>query len=208
MVRTNIQLVWLMVPLLALQGGMLGVLGLLSSTSSARGGLPAGSILGMGAIAVVIVLVILYAHLAIPAMAARQRIVFGDGTYTFTGWFRTVRLRAEEISRAAAIGHVRLGAAQPTHHLVLAGPRRRLLILVGQMWDIGQLGALANDMADRGVPLISLLRPFSPAQLRSFDPRLMPWRQARPFAFASLLATGLIVLAVGAAIAVVIVVTG
>lgn len=123
-VRTNIQLVWLMVPLLALQGGMLGVLGLLSSTSSARGGLPAGSILGMGAIAVVIILVILYAHLAIPAMAARQRIVFGDGTYTFTGWFRTVRLRTEASRSSPCSGPSAPHSCAPSTPASCRGGRR------------------------------------------------------------------------------------
>jgi len=85
-----------------------------------------------------------------------------------------------------------------THHLVVLGPRERLLLLVGQMWDREQLSALALDLTSRGVPLVPIDQPTTPRQLRALDPRLVPWRRARPVAVVLLTVLTVLLLLVAA----------
>ncbi|MBN0040769.1 hypothetical protein JN535_11400 [Cellulosimicrobium cellulans] len=123
-------------------------------------------------------------------MVDRTRIVLGDGTYTVHGWGRTKRFTVADVDRVVTVDRMAFGPAKATHHLIVVGPTTRLLLLVGQMWDREQLSTVALDLARRGVPLTPWHRPVTPAQLRAFDRRLVPWRQAHPVALGLLVGLG------------------
>ncbi|MGN6239068.1 MAG: hypothetical protein ACTHNI_04930 [Cellulosimicrobium cellulans] len=123
-------------------------------------------------------------------MVDRARIVLGDGTYTVHGWGRTKRFTVADVDRVVTVDRMAFGMAGATHHLIVLGPTKRLLLLVGQMWDRDQLSTLALDLARRGVPLTPWHQPVTPAQLRAFDRRLVPWPQAHPVALALLVGLG------------------
>ncbi|PPF43143.1 hypothetical protein C5B85_14400 [Pseudoclavibacter sp. AY1F1] len=117
-------------------------------------------------------------------------IRFGDGWIEHRWMFRTRRFSAAEATSVVTVDQMTLGGfmGAPTHHLIVTGGDRRLLILVGQMWTQQQLTAVMQDLASRGVPWISVPEPITPPQLRARDPRLVPWWQAHPVAFALLIA--------------------
>lgn len=117
-------------------------------------------------------------------------IRFGDGWIEHKWMFRTRRFAAAEATSVVTVDQMSFGgfSGAPTHHLIVTGRDRRLLILVGQMWDTQQLTAIMQDLASRGVPWISVPEPVTPAQLRARDPRLVPWWQAHPVALALLIA--------------------
>lgn len=125
-------------------------------------------------------------------MAMRDTYVrFGDGWIEHRWMFRTRRFAAAEAASVVTVGRMSFGgmAGAPTHHLIVTGRDRRLLLLVGQMWSTAQLTAVMNDLASRGVQWISVPELITPSQLRARDPRLVPWWQAHPVAFA-LIVTG------------------
>ncbi|QCB92703.1 hypothetical protein [Cellulomonas shaoxiangyii] len=111
--------------------------------------------------------------------ADRSRLAFGDGTYTVLGSGRPRRFTAAQVSTAALVTHMSLGAGA-THHLIVAGPTKPLVHLVGQMWDHAQLTAMAQDLAANGVPITSVTEPITPRALRTRDARLMAGWRARP----------------------------
>lgn len=189
-VRANFRALWVFLPLLALPGVMLVLQTVLSRSPSAAG------FVFFGLNAMVMGLLLVFAYVWIPRRAEQQRIVFGEGRYAVTTWFGTSRFAASDVAGVVAVDRLSLGGVPPAHHLVLAGHRRRLLLLAGHMWDVEQLRALADDLAARGVPFAHLDRPVAPHELRAMDPRLMPWRQARPIAFALLLVLGVLLLCV------------
>lgn len=117
-------------------------------------------------------------------------IRFGDGWIEHKWMFRTRRFAAAEATSVVTVDQMSFGglAGAPTHHLIVTGQDRRLLLLVGQMWDTQQLSAVMHDLASRGVPWFSVPEPVTPAQLRERDPRLVPWWQAHPIALALLVA--------------------
>lgn len=125
-------------------------------------------------------------------------IRFGDGWIEHRWMFRTRRFAAAEATSVVTVDQMTLGGLMgaPTHHLIVTGRDRRLLILVGQMWTQQQLTAIMHDLASRGVPWISVPEPITPPQLRARDPRLVPWWQAHPVAFALLIAGAVFVLAI------------
>ena len=131
-------------------------------------------------------------------MGERSRITFGDGTYTVHGAFRSKTFTAADVARVVTIDRMALsgGIAGTTHHLIVTGPVKRLLMLVGQMWGTDQLSALALDLSGRGVPLTPIPNPITPVELRAYDARLMPAWQAHPYAFGLLYALGALLLAV------------
>lgn len=139
---------------------------------------------------------VLFTYALAARTASRSRIAFGDGTYTVGGAFGSRRFTVADVARAVTVDHMSLGRAQATHHLIVAGHRTRLLHLVGQMWDTDQLSALALDLSHRGVPLTPFHHRITAAQLRAHDRRLVPAWQARPMAFALLIALGVLLLAV------------
>ncbi|QCB93598.1 hypothetical protein [Cellulomonas shaoxiangyii] len=155
---------------------------------------------GWLAAAAVALAVALVAATAVSAarMARRSRLVFGDGTYAVVGGGRARRFTAAQVTTAAMVTHMSLGAGA-THHLIVAGAAKPLVHLVGQVWDRQQLTALAHDLAARGVPVASVIEPITPRALRSRDPRLMAAWRARP------LLTALVAAAVGVAVAVVVI---
>ena len=126
-------------------------------------------------------------------LADRSRVTFGDGTVTVQGWGRPRRFTVADVERVVTVDSMAFGTAGPTHHLIVVGPSKRPLLLVGQMWDRGQLSALALDLAHRGVPLTPVRHPVTPAQLRATDPRLVPWYQAHPVVLGLLVALGVLV---------------
>lgn len=136
-------------------------------------------------------------------MVDRARIVLGDGTYTVQGWGRPKRFTVADVERVVTVDSMGFAGTTPTHHLIVVGPTRRLLLLVGQMWDREQLSALALDLAHRGVPLTPFHHPVTPAQLRALDPRLVPWRQAHPVALGLLVGLGVLLFLVVAFVVVV-----
>jgi hypothetical protein len=133
--------------------------------------------------------------------AERSRIVLGDGTYTVHGWGRPKRFAVPDVERVVTVDRMALGGTGPTHHLVVVGHARRLVLLVGRMWDREQLSQVALDLERRGVPLTPVHQPVTPAQLRALDRRLVPWWQAHPVALGLLVGLG--VLLVGVAVFVV-----
>ncbi|KZM78995.1 hypothetical protein A0J59_01995 [Cellulosimicrobium sp. I38E] len=123
-------------------------------------------------------------------MVDRARIVLGDGTYTVHGWGRPKRFTVTDVDRVVTVDRMAFGMAGATHHLIVLGPTKRLLLLVGQMWDRDQLSTVALDLARRGVQLTPWHQPVTPAQLRAFDRRLVPWPQAHPVALGLLVGLG------------------
>lgn len=121
-------------------------------------------------------------------------IRFGDGWIEHKWMFRTRRFAAAEATSVVTVDQMSFGgfAGAPTHHLIVTGRDRRLLILVGQMWTTQQLTAIMQDLASRGVPWFSVPEPVTPPQLRARDPRLVPWWQAHPIALGLLIAGGVI----------------
>lgn len=122
-------------------------------------------------------------------------IRFGDGWIEHHWMFRTRRFAATEATSVVTVNHMSFGgfAGAPTHHLIVTGHDRRLLLLVGQMWTQQQLTAIMQDLASRGVPWFSVPEPVTPAQLRERDPRLVPWWQAHPIALGLIIAGALLV---------------
>lgn len=133
-----------------------------------------------------------------------SRVVFGDGSYEVAGMFRRQRFDVGDVERVITVNHMPLGAAAPTHHLIVLGKTKRLLLLVGYMWTVEQMTELANDFTSRGVPLTPIREPITPVRLRSIDPRALEWWRARPLLLGALLT----VLAVIVMIVVVVLVVG
>lgn len=136
-------------------------------------------------------------------LADRSRIAFGDGTVTVQGWGQPKRFTVADMERVVTIDSMGFAGTAPTHHLVVVGPHKRLILLVGQMWDRAQLSALALDLAGHGVPLTPIHEPLTPVQARALDPRLVPWRQAHPVSLGLLVGLGVLVLLVVAFVVVV-----
>lgn len=122
-------------------------------------------------------------------------IRFGDGWIEHRWMFRTRRFAAAEATSVVTVDQMSFGgfSGPPTHHLIVTGRDRRLLILVGQMWTTQQLTAIMQDLASRGVPWMSVPEFVTPPQLRQRDPRLVPWWQAHPVALALLIAGGVFI---------------
>ena len=122
-------------------------------------------------------------------------IRFGDGWIEHKWMFRTRRFAAAEATSVVTVDRMSFGgfSGPPTHHLIVTGHDRRLLILVGQMWSTQQLTAIMQDLSSRGVPWMSVPELVTPPQLRQRDPRLVPWWQAHPVALALLIAGGVFV---------------
>lgn len=146
----------------------------------------------------IVVLVFVACMMPLTFLLARHservtRLVYGDGHYEYRMLWRTIRFDVTDVALVATIGQMALGngLTGATHHLVVAGARRRLLLLVGQMWSTEQLGALAADLAAHGAPVTPIPGPITPTQLRAQDRRLMPWWQAHPVALA-LLVVGIV----------------
>ncbi|MEV7962597.1 hypothetical protein [Oerskovia paurometabola] len=175
MVRTNLMLIGILAPLLGLNAVTLAI-----TTRSIA--LP---LVFLGLVLAMIPLTYALAR----QVADKSRVTFGDGTLTVQGWGRSKTFTVEDMERVVTIDSMGFAGAAPTHHLVVVGPRKRLLLLVGQMWDREQLSALALDLAGRGVPL-------TPTQLRALDPRLVPWRQAHPVAVSLLVGLGVLLVLV------------
>lgn len=174
------------------------LLGLLGSTPTRTGHL----VLGISSLTLALVLGAL-AVVLVRREADAARVVYGDGRYESTFSWRTTRFAAHDAERVVTIDRMAIGATPMTHHLIVVGPAKRLLMLVGHMWSTDQLGALANDLAARGVPMTSLRETITPKQLRTMDRRLMPWWQAHPVGLGFLMLGGALVLgAIVAAIAV------
>lgn len=157
-------------------------------------------VLGISSLVLAVVLGAL-AVVLVRREADAARIVYGDGRYESTYAWRTTRFAAQDVERVVTIDRMALGATPSTHHLIVVGPAKRLLMLVGHMWSTDQLGALANDLAARGVPMTSLRETITPKQLRTMDRRLMPWWQAHPVALGLLIFGGGLAL-VAAAVAI------
>lgn len=125
--------------------------------------------------------------------AHRTRIEFGDGVYRVGGLRGVREYAAHQISRAIWVHRMRLGSAPATQHLFVLGPKRRITVLVGQMFSVEQMHALATDLYTHRVEVITITEPTTSARLRGTDPRVMPWWQAHPVIFA-LLATVLLLI--------------
>ncbi|MEV7691823.1 hypothetical protein AB0N73_00650 [Microbacterium sp. NPDC089189] len=119
---------------------------------------------------------------------------FGDGTYTLRGLGREKRFTVDDVERVVTVSRMGLGALGETHHLIVVGRDRRLLILVGYMWSIEQMTQLSDDLVGRGVPLYPFPQPITPAQLRAVDRRLIPFIQAHPVASGLLIGLGALML--------------
>jgi hypothetical protein len=158
-------------------------------------------VLGVSSLALAVVLGVLAAVL-LRREADSARILHGDGRYESKYSWRTTRFVAQDAESVVTIDRMALGATPQTHHLIVVGPTKRLLMLVGHMWSTEQLGALANDLAAHGVPMTSLRETITPKQLRAMDRRLMPWWQAHPVGLGLLMVAGALALvAIGVAIA-------
>ncbi|MGI6877701.1 hypothetical protein [Microbacterium sp. gxy059] len=192
-IRMNRQLSWAALPLLAIPGPLL-----------ALAGYPRAWPIVFACCVALALLLLLSILLAVPRLVARQRIVFGEGGYTVTGWFATRRLVASDVTRAAMIDRLALGVGASAHHLVLAGNRRRLLSLVGQMWTYEQMSALATDLTRRGIPVTHFVEPTTAAHVRAVDHRFMPWRYAHPLAFALLLTAAIVLVVTVAVVAIIV----
>ncbi|KRC39074.1 hypothetical protein ASE27_10940 [Oerskovia sp. Root918] len=188
-VRSNLTLTAILVPLLGLNA--------LTTMITTR-----NVWLALGYLCLVLAMVPLVYFLA-RRMADRSRVTFGDGSVTMQGWGRPKRFTVADVERVVTIDQMGFMGTAPTHHLVVVGPRKRLLLLVGQMWDREQLSALALDLAHRGVPLTPIHQPVTPAQLRTLDPRLVPWRQAHPVALSLLVVLGVLLVLVAVFVVVV-----
>lgn len=182
MVRTNLMLIGILAPLLGLNAVTLAI-----TTRSIA--LP---LVFLGLVLAMIPLTYALAR----QVADKSRVTFGDGTLTVQGWGRSKTFTVEDMERVVTIDSMGFAGAAPTHHLVVVGPRKRLLLLVGQMWDREQLSALALELAGRGVPLTPIRQPVTPTQLRALDPRLVPWRQAHPVAVSLLVGLGVLLVLV------------
>ncbi|MGN7701838.1 hypothetical protein [Cellulosimicrobium sp. 22601] len=174
--RSNMTVISILAPLV----------GLAQLPAAIMGGYP---VLALGLLAFALAMIPLTYALA-RRMVDRARIVLGDGTYTVHGWGRSKRFTVADVDRVVTVDHMAFGAAGATHHLIVVGPTKRLLLLVGQMWDRDQLSTVALDLARRGVPLTPWHQPVTPVQLRAFDRRLVPWPQAHPVALALLVGIG------------------
>lgn len=141
-------------------------------------GLSIGYFLGVGVLLVL-------TPLLVKRLNNRSRVVFGDGTYAVFGLFLTKRFTTADIERVVPVMSMKLGPmSTPSHHLFVVGHTRRLMLLVGQMWTSEQMNALVQDMTGRGAQMSAFTHPITPSQLRSVDPRLLPWHQAHPVAAA------------------------
>lgn len=156
--------------------------------------------------AAIIAFMVVYTYAWIPRRLRQLAVAYGDGTYTFTEWFRTTTLTPSDVARVATVQHMAAGNAPVTHHLILAGHTRRLIHLVGYMWEIEQLRALAADLGGRGIPIVNLPQPITLPQLRHIDVRFVPWWQAHAALLALLLGLGAAVFLVGILAVVVLVV--
>lgn len=121
---------------------------------------------------------------------------FGDGTYTLRGLGRQKRFTVDDVERVVTVSRMGLGALGETHHLIVVGRERRLLMLVGYMWTVEQMTQLSDDLVARGVPLYPFPYPITPAQLRGVDRRLIPFVQAHPVASGLLVGLGAFVLVI------------
>lgn len=154
---------------------------------------------GYGVLVVVLVGGSLPLSIWLARWAMRETYIrFGDGWIEHKWMFRTRRFAAAEATSVVTVDRMSFGgfSGAPTHHLIVTGRDRRLLILVGQIWTTQQLSAIMHDLASRGVPWISVPEPITPPQLRARDPRLVPWWQAHPIAFALLIAGAVFVLVI------------
>ncbi|MFD1858818.1 hypothetical protein EHW97_05235 [Aeromicrobium camelliae] len=134
---------------------------------------------------------------------AQSRVIFGDGSYEAAGMFRRQRFEVDAVERVITVNSMPFGALAPTHHLIVLGATKRLLLLVGYMWTVEQLTELANDLTSRGVPLTAIRVPITPAQLQSLDSRTLEWWRAHPVLFAILLSVLVVIVVVGAGIVIV-----
>ena len=133
-------------------------------------------------------------------LTERSRLRFGDGTYEIRWSFRVQRFTTADISQVVTADSVSIGLTPAAPILMLVGPTKRRALLSGLMWSTDQLGALALDLADRGVPLLSYHERLTALQLRSMDRRWMSVWQAHPIAIGLLAGLAAILLAVVIAI--------
>lgn len=130
--------------------------------------------------------------------ADRSRVVFGDSYVAGHGWGRREIRTVAAMESVVTVCQMGFMGAMPTHHLIVLGPQKRLLLLVGQMWDREQLSALALDLVSRGVSLVAIAQSTTPRQLRALDHRLIPWRQAHPIGVLLLTVLGVLLVLVAA----------
>lgn len=195
--RVNMTYVAIFVPLLGLSAVLL-----LWSTAIVTSTSTWGVALAIGLLCLVLAMVPATYVLA-RRLADRSCVTFGDGTVTAQGWGRPKRFTVADVERVVTVDSMGFAGTAPTHHLFVVGPTKRLLVLVGQMWDREQLSALALDLAHRGVPLTPIHQPITPVQLRALDPRLVPWAQAHPVALGLLVGLGVLVVLVAVLVVVV-----
>ncbi|WP_293781365.1 hypothetical protein [uncultured Aeromicrobium sp.] len=134
-----------------------------------------------------------------------SRVLFGDGSYEVSGAFRRQRFDVSDAERVITVNRMPLGAAPPTHHLIVLGKTKRLLLLSGYLWTVEQMTELANDLTSRGVPLTAIREPITPVRLRSMQPRTLEWWRARPLLAGILLAS---IVLMGAVTATILIVSG
>ena len=112
----------------------------------------------------------------------RARLRFGDGTFEIRSGISTQRFTAAEASQVVSADSVALGLTPAAPLLMLVGATKRIAMLSGVVWNPEQLGALALDLENRGVPLLSYSQRLTAAQLRAIDRRWMRVWEAHPIA--------------------------
>lgn len=112
----------------------------------------------------------------------RARLRFGDGTYEIRSGLGVQRLTAAEVVQVVRVDSVPLGLTPAAPLVIIVGATKRLAVVSGIVWNADQLGALALDLANRGVPLLSYSQRLTPAELRSMDRRWMHVWEAHPIA--------------------------
>ncbi len=114
----------------------------------------------------------------------RSGVRFGDGTYRIGRLIGADRVyRADELSLAVIAERFSLGVMRPSPHLIVAGQRGPVLLLVSQMFTVDQLEELAADLWRHGVAVERARQPLTAAELRRRDPRLIHWWRAHPVVF-------------------------
>jgi hypothetical protein len=122
------------------------------------------------------------------------RIEYGNGSYTRVSLFGARRtFHAADVASVLTVNALLSGMVGGVPQLIVLGPGDvKILRLRGQTWEISQFAELANDLIAHGAAHVGITEPIKPAALRERYPKVVPWSEAHPIAFALLLSLALV----------------